>query len=263
MTLWNLRKRPFVQPTFQSISTTLPFNELDLKKALLQANPTIFAPSLWKSFYFFFQDLFILTLLIYSRKFWVYNWFGYIIWMNITGFFMWSLFVIGHDCGHGTFSSNPFINFVVGHVSHAPLLVPFYGWKLSHYYHHLYSNDIDRDTVWYPLSETLYENCTSKFRVLRYSHLLLFLFPIYLLDDGPMSSGNHFNPRSKLFQTNTERILGGISTITVLLFLCSYLYFCGLFFFFNQLFTLLFCFSILVRYSYVFTSYTSRRYLLS
>jgi len=162
------------------------------------------------------------------------TWVGFFIWMNVTGFFMWALFIIGHDCGHETFSSHPLLNFVIGHFTHAPLLVPFYGWKLSHYYHHLYSNDLDRDTVWYPLPKTPYSNCTSLFKFVRYSHALLFLFPLYLLDDGPMSSGNHFNPWSKLFQNSFERRLGGFSSLTEIFFLIFYLSSFGLRSFFTD-----------------------------
>jgi len=58
---------------------------------------------------------------------------------------MWCMFVVGHDCGHGTFSTSPRINFIVGHVTHGSILVPFTPWALSHRRHHMYHNDKKRD----------------------------------------------------------------------------------------------------------------------
>jgi hypothetical protein len=47
-----------------------------------------------------------------------------------VGFMGWALFVVGHDCGHGTYSTSKALNFIVGHVAHTPLLVPFTGWQV-------------------------------------------------------------------------------------------------------------------------------------
>uniref|UniRef100_A0A0D9XN64 Fatty acid desaturase N-terminal domain-containing protein n=1 Tax=Leersia perrieri TaxID=77586 RepID=A0A0D9XN64_9ORYZ len=44
------------------------------------------------------------------------------------GTMFWALFVLGHDCGHGSFSDSATLNNVVGHLLHSFILVPYHGW---------------------------------------------------------------------------------------------------------------------------------------
>lgn len=53
-----------------------------------------------------------------------------LVFWNIAGFFMWCMFVVGHDCGHTTFSDNQTINDVVGLFTHGSILVPFHPWQV-------------------------------------------------------------------------------------------------------------------------------------
>lgn len=49
---------------------------------------------------------------------------------NVAGFFMWCIFVVGHDCGHGTFSESTLLNDIVGHITHGSIMVPYYPWQV-------------------------------------------------------------------------------------------------------------------------------------
>lgn len=50
---------------------------------------------------------------------------------NVAGFFMWCIFIVGHDCGHTTFSNNKMLNNIIGHITHGSILVPFFPWQVS------------------------------------------------------------------------------------------------------------------------------------
>lgn len=69
----------------------------------------------------------------------------------VQGTFFFALFVLGHDCGHGSFSNYSLLNDVIGTITHGFLLVPYYQWKLSHHNHHRYTGNLDRDEVFYPV----------------------------------------------------------------------------------------------------------------
>jgi omega-3 fatty acid desaturase (delta-15 desaturase) len=141
------------------------------------------------------------------------------LWWNVLGFFGWCLFVTGHDCGHRTFSDSLLVCDVLGHICHAPLLVPFNGWRISHRKHHEHHNDVERDHSWRPLARTNFEKYTGIFKIIRFSHALLVLYPAYLIMDSELTSGNHFNPYSRLFAKD-ERRGAWISALSVGAFLC-------------------------------------------
>jgi omega-3 fatty acid desaturase (delta-15 desaturase) len=137
------------------------------------------------------------------------------LWWNVTGFFGWCLFVVGHDCGHRTFSPSLLICDIFGHICHAPLLVPFHGWRISHRKHHQNHNHVENDHSWKPVAKSAFMKYEGIPKVMRFSYALLVLYPIYLLTDTPMTSGNHFMPTSRLFDDD-ERVGATISTVSVL-----------------------------------------------
>jgi len=64
---------------------------------------------------------------------------------SVSGFYMWCLFVVGHDCGHGTFSNSEVVNAICGHLTHGAIMTPFWPWALSHNRHHLHHNHVAKD----------------------------------------------------------------------------------------------------------------------
>ncbi|MCP9265875.1 Delta(12) fatty acid desaturase fat-2 [Dirofilaria immitis] len=124
----------------------------------------------------------------------------------LYGMFGSSLFVVGHDCGHGTFSEYTWVNDFFGHIAHASLLVPYWPWQKSHRLHHQYTSHIDNDMghPWVVEKDFM----TRGWIIRNFSKIPLSGFirwsPIYTIVGLP--DGSHFWPYSKLFNNNRERV---------------------------------------------------------
>ena len=76
----------------------------------------------------------------------------------LTGTALTGLFVIGHDCGHRSFSNRLWVNDLVGHVVFIPLNYPFHAWRIGHNYHHKHTNKHGVDNTWDPFDQETYDN---------------------------------------------------------------------------------------------------------
>ena len=70
-----------------------------------------------------------------------------VVWVTY-GWSLVGLFVIGHDCGHQSFSSRKWVNEIVGHLAMSPLGSGFHAWKLTHNQHHAYTQLRGREVDW-------------------------------------------------------------------------------------------------------------------
>jgi len=141
----------------------------------------------------------------------------------ISGFFMWCMFVVGHDCGHGSFSNSTVVNDILGHIAHGSILVPYWPWRLSHQRHHQNHNHVDNDYShpWYT-KEKLEKPDYELARAMENYPWMRLLFPIvgwpiYLYG---MPDGSHWIPFSndRLWQDSdtSERVKCVISSLWVL-----------------------------------------------
>lgn len=173
-----------------------------------------FRPKLWMSVYYVLRDMFFIGALYfgaylthntqYHMAYLPFFWF-------FTGFFMWGVFVLGHDCGHGSFSRSPTINSFFGHLLHSAILVPFHSWRISHRKHHKNTGNYEKDEIFYPMTESEYSGVRA---IARYIYKELFFlypfgYPIYLLKGygNALKNGSHFSPSSELFAPNERGLI--------------------------------------------------------
>jgi len=182
-----------------SRTTELPFTLQDLKAAI---PAHCFEPSVWKSLSYFFLDISIIAGL-YAIAYFLDSWLFFPIFWLMQGTMFWALFVVGHDCGHGSFSKLKWLNNVIGHLSHIPILVPYHGWRISHRTHHANTGNIETDESWYPIAQAKYEQMPWYEKLFRF-YLPLLAYPIYLFRRSPGRQGSHFLPNSPLFRPSEK-----------------------------------------------------------
>jgi len=174
---------------------SLPFTLQDLKNAI---PARCFSPSLFRSLAYLAWDICIVVLL-YALAASIKSWLFLPVFWVMQGTMFWALFVVGHDCGHGSFSRYKWLNNVIGHLCHTPILVPFHGWRISHRTHHANTGNLETDESWYPVDTLKYKQMPWYEKLIRFK-LLLFAYPIYLFKRSPDRQGSHFSPNSPLFR---------------------------------------------------------------
>ncbi|KAJ1920164.1 hypothetical protein H4219_001537 [Mycoemilia scoparia] len=172
-------------------------------------------------------------------------WCLYWVAQGIVGTGIW---VIGHECGHGSFSATRWVNNVTGMVLHSALLVPFFSWKITHSNHHKATNNLVRDEVFVPkhrreanvpshvqstpswFDETLFEE-TPIYHIYQAITQTFFGWQVYLFTNvtGPKYArgSSHFDPNAPLFKPHqyyqiVMSVVGVLFTLGVLV-VASYL----------------------------------------
>jgi omega-3 fatty acid desaturase (delta-15 desaturase) len=194
----------FNQPRTEEVSQTTsnpPFTLQQLKAAI---PAECFQPSTGRSLSYFFLDIGIIAGL-YAIAHTLDSWFFWPVFWFMQGTMFWALFVVGHDCGHRSFSRHKWVNDLFGHLSHTPILVPFHGWRISHRTHHQNTGNLDTDESWYPVKQSTYEQMLWYEKFLRFEWALLLVYPLYLFKRSPeRPGGSHFMPGSPLFKPSEK-----------------------------------------------------------
>jgi acyl-lipid omega-6 desaturase (Delta-12 desaturase) len=104
----------------------------------------------------------------------------------LAGGLLVRLFIIFHDCGHGSFFKSPLANHAVGSVLGVLTFTPYYHWRWEHAVHHSTSGDLDRrgtGDVWTLTVQEYLEASRWKklaYRLVRNPVILFLLAPLFL-----------------------------------------------------------------------------------
>ena len=96
----------------------LPFTLQELKAAI---PAYCFEPSTTKSLSYLFLDVAIVAGL-YAIAHALDSWFFWPVFWLMQGTMFWALFVVGHDCGHRSFSRHKWVNDFIGHLEQGKVM---------------------------------------------------------------------------------------------------------------------------------------------
>lgn len=104
----------------------------------------------------------------------------------LAGAFVVRIFIISHDCGHGSFFKSRTANDILGFITGVLTFTPYHHWRWEHSIHHSSSGDLDRrgtGDVWtLTVQEYLEASRWKKFsyRLARNPIVLFVLAPLFL-----------------------------------------------------------------------------------
>lgn len=122
----------------------------------------------------------------------------------VAGAFVIRIFIIFHDCGHGSYFKSRRANDVLGFVSGALAFTPYYHWRWEHTIHHATSGHLDKrgvGDVWTMTVQEYLEASRWKrfaYRLARNPLILFLIAPIYLFFIAQRFPSPNANARERM-----------------------------------------------------------------
>jgi acyl-lipid omega-6 desaturase (Delta-12 desaturase) len=104
----------------------------------------------------------------------------------LAGAFLVRVFIIFHDCGHGSFFKSRLANDIMGFITGVLTLTPYYHWRWEHNIHHATSGHLDKRGVGDIWTLTVQEYIAASrwkrfaYRLARNPFILFLLAPLFL-----------------------------------------------------------------------------------
>jgi acyl-lipid omega-6 desaturase (Delta-12 desaturase) len=144
--------------------------------------------------------------------------------------FVVRIFIIFHDCGHGSYFKSSRANDIVGFIAGVLTLTPYYHWRWEHNIHHASSGHLDKrgiGDIWTMTVQEYLEASRWKrfsYRLARNPFVLFIMAPLYLFlirQRFPSPNANK-RERHSVYWMNLG-ILGMVAGLSFLLGLKAYL----------------------------------------
>lgn len=122
----------------------------------------------------------------------------------LAGGFAIRIFIIFHDCGHGSYFRSRRANDVLGFISGILTFTPYYHWRWEHNIHHATSGHLDKRGVGDVLTMTVQEYLEATrwrrfaYRLARNPFVLFFIAPLYLFLIRQRFPSANASPRERM-----------------------------------------------------------------
>ena len=128
----------------------------------------------------------------------------------LAGAFLVRVFIIFHDCGHGSFFKSQRANHILGSITGFLTFTPYFHWRWEHSVHHATSGDLDRrgtGDVWTLTVQEYLESSRWKrfaYRLARNPIILFVIAPLFLflVRERFVTTGAGKKERRSVYLTN-------------------------------------------------------------
>jgi omega-6 fatty acid desaturase (delta-12 desaturase) len=154
---------------------------------------------------------------LWAAMYWTWH---HALWLTVplavlAGLFLVRIFIIFHDCGHGSFLRSPAANTVVGIAAGILTFTPYYQWRWEHAIHHGTAGHLDKrgiGDIWtMTVQEYLESGRWQRFAyVLARNPIVLFLLaPLYMfvIHQRFASKGSDVREHTSIWWTNLALLL--------------------------------------------------------
>ncbi len=121
----------------------------------------------------------------------------------LAGAFVVRIFIIFHDCGHGSFFKSRKANDITGFIAGVLTFTPYHHWRWEHSIHHASSGDLDKrgtGDVWTMTVQEYLESSRWKrlaYQLSRNPFVLFGVAPLYLFAVRQRFPSSNANPRER------------------------------------------------------------------